>query len=213
MIMKILSAKIPQGMTNSSLAAGVSAISVRSSAANFTAPSLVPAAAKEQTAKLYDKFIESLASGIGKLAQMEPVKKTVEFCVNKEVNYTSHLAALVANILNGFYMYNVHKSEKIEPEQKKPLMLNMFIGTALATAGGYLLDNAIKGKLKPFEDAMRKYYKGADALTKGFEIARSLMVFQFLYRFVTPVVATPIANYISNKVRDKKDGDKGLLLK
>ena len=121
-------------------------------------------------------------------------------------------AAACANVLNGFYMYNVARSKKIEEEQKKPLMLNMFIGTVLSTAGGYALNGAIDKKLKPFEAAIKKIHKEkADDIMKGFKIAKSLMVFQLLYRFVCPVVATPIANHISNKLREKKEGDKGNL--
>lgn len=109
-------------------------------------------------------------------------------------------------------MYNVARSKKIEEEQKKPLMLNMFIGTVLSTIGGYALNGAIDKKLKPFDAAIKNKYKDqADDIMKGFKIAKSLMVFQLLYRFVCPVVATPIANHISNKIREKKEGDKGNL--
>ncbi len=174
----------------------------------MSAPAIMPNFLK----KGYDNCIEMLAKVIGKAAGTKPVKAVTEWCVNKDINYTNHLAAACANILNGFYMYNVSKSKKIEPEQKKPLMLNMFIGTMLSTAGGYLLNGAIDKKLKPFDDAVKKHYgDNANTLLKGFKIAKSLMVFQLLYRFVCPVVATPIANHISNKIRDKKEGQKGNL--
>ncbi len=173
-----------------------------------TAPSLVPNFIK----KGYDSFIEVIAKGVGKFAQAEWVQKTTRYCVEKNVNTTAHLAAACANILNGFYMYNVSRSKKIEEEQKGPLMLNMFIGTLFSTAGGYLVDGAINKKLKPFDDFIEKHYpKNADNIKNGFRIAKGLMVFQLLYRFVSPVIATPIANHISNKVREKKEGDKGNL--
>ncbi len=175
----------------------------------MSAPNIMP----KVILSAYDKFVTKLAKGIGIVAGTKPVKAATEWCVNKDINYTNHLASLCANILNGFYMYNVAKSKKIEPEQKKPLMLNMFIGTLLSTAGGYLLNGAIDKKLKPFGDMIKKHYesKRADEILKGFKIAKSLMVFQLLYRFVCPVIATPIANHISNKIRDKKQGDKGNL--
>ena len=175
-----------------------------------TAPSLMPGFIK----KGYDKFIGLIATGIGKLAQKDCVQNFVRTCVKKDINYTQHLAAACANILNGFYMYNVSRSKKIEEEQKGPLMLNMFIGTLFSTAGGYLIDGIITKKLKPIEDAIEKRFPDkeiAKGMKNGYRIAKSLMVFQLLYRFVSPVVATPIANHISNKVREKKDGDKGNL--
>ena len=174
----------------------------------MAAPSIVPNFIKRG----YDNFIEKLAKGIGKTAEWKPVKDFTEWCVNKDINYTNHLAAICANILNLFYMTNVLKSKKIEPEQKKPLMLNMFIGTMLSTAGGYLLNGAIDKKLKPFDVAVKKHYgDSASNILKGFKIAKSLMVFQLLYRFVCPVIATPVANYISNRLRDKHKGEKGNL--
>ena len=102
----------------------------------------------------YDKFIGFVAKGVGKLADAEWMQKATKWCVKNDVNYTAHLAALCANILNGFYMYNVSRSKKIEEEQKGPLMLNMFIGTLFSTAGGYLIDGIITKKLKPIEDAI-----------------------------------------------------------
>ena len=162
--------------------------------------------------KGYDNFIDFIATGIGKLAQNDKVQKFTRSCVKNDVNYTQHLAAACANILNGFYMYNVARSKKIEDEQKGPLMLNMFIGTVFSTAGGYLADGYITKKLKPIEDAIEKRFgKNATGIKNGYRIAKSLMVFQLLYRFVSPVIATPIANHISNKVREKKEGDKGNL--
>ena len=172
----------------------------------MAAPSIVPNFIKRG----YDGFIEKVAKAIGKTAEWKPLKNFTEWCVNKDINYTNHLAAICANILNLFYMTNVLKSEKIEHEQKKPLMLNMFIGTMLSTAGGYLLNGAIDKKLKPFDAAVKKHYgDSASNILKGFKIAKSLMVFQLLYRFVCPVIATPVANYISNRLRDKHKGEKG----
>lgn len=161
----------------------------------------------------YDKFVGFIAKGVGKLAQNKTMQKATKYCVDKDVNYTAHLAALCANVLNGFYMYNVSRSKKIEEEQKGPLMLNMFIGTVFSTIGGYAVDGAINKKLKPIDEAIEKNFEKAkvDGIKKGFRIAKSLMVFQLLYRFVSPVIATPIANHISNKIREKKEGDKGNL--
>ena len=160
----------------------------------------------------YDKFIGFVAKGVGKLADADWMQKLTKKCVEKNINYTAHLSALCANILNAFYMYNVSRSQKIEQEQKGPLMLNMFIGTLFSTAGGYLINGMIDKKLKPIDEAIKKHFKEKTPIIQdGFKVAKSLMVFQLLYRFVSPVIATPIANHISNKIREKKEGDKGNL--
>ena len=189
-------------------AASITRNQTASKVIGMSAPSIVPNFVKRG----YDGFIERLAKGIGKVAETKPMRKLTEWCIEHDIDYTNHLSALCANILNGFYMYNVASSKKIEPEQKKPLMLNMFIGTVLSTVGGYALNGAIDKRLKPFDAAIKKQYgENASNILKGFKIAKSLMVFQLLYRFACPVIATPVANYISNKVRDKKAGDKGNL--
>ena len=41
-------------------------------------------------------------------------------------------------------------------------------------------------------------------LMNGFKTAQALMVFALIYRFVSPVIATPIANYVSEKLETKK---------
>lgn len=199
-----ISRQLPRVMT-ASVARESSAISQVS---GMAAPSLIPNFVK----KGFDTSIDFLAKGIGKVAGNKQVQKLTKWCVENNVDYTQHLSAMCANILNGFYMYNVMRSKKIEEEQKKPLMLNMFIGTVLSTIGGYALNGAIDKKLAPFEVAIKKQYGDrASDIMKGFKIAKSLMVFQLLYRFMCPVVATPIANHISNKIRDKKEGEKGSL--
>lgn len=165
-----------------------------------TAPSLVPGFIKRG----YNNYIEALARGMGKLAQTKSVKSFVEFCTKNKVNYSEHFSALCANILNGFYLYNVYKSPKIEKDQKKPLMLNMFISTALSTVAGYALNKTINSKLKEFDNAIIEHYGArSEAILSGFKLARSLLVFQLLYRFVAPVIATPLANTVSNKIREK----------
>lgn len=46
--------------------------------------------------------------------------------------------------------------------------------------------------------------KALSQLMTGLKIAKSLMVFGLIYRFVAPVFATPIANGISSKIEKKK---------
>ena len=42
------------------------------------------------------------------------------------------------------------------------------------------------------------------SLMNGFKIAKSLMVFAMIYRFLSPVFATPLANSISEKIEARK---------
>ena len=41
-------------------------------------------------------------------------------------------------------------------------------------------------------------------MMNGFRIAKALMVFALVYRFISPVFATPVANKISEKIENHK---------
>ena len=50
--------------------------------------------------------------------------------------------------------------------------------------------------------------KNLAQLMTGLKIAKSIMVFGLIYRFISPVVATPIANNISARLEKKKQLEK-----
>ena len=60
------------------------------------------------------------------------------------------------------------------------------------------MNNAIK--LVAAADKTKKLTK----MMNGFKTAQALMVFALIYRFVSPVIATPIANSISEKLENRK---------
>ena len=46
--------------------------------------------------------------------------------------------------------------------------------------------------------------KKLSQLMTGLKVAKSIMVFGLIYRFISPVVATPIANSMSARIEKKK---------
>ena len=42
---------------------------------------------------------------------------------------------------------------------------------------------------------------------KGIRVLASLSVFTLIYRFATPVLITPVANWISNKINENKKAE------
>jgi hypothetical protein len=61
-----------------------------------------------------------------------------------------------------------------------------------------------------FDNAIKMISNDEKLSTKmqGFKVAKSLMVFAMIYRFVAPVIATPLANKMSKKLEDKKKASK-----
>lgn len=175
-----------------------------------TPPPLVPKKVTNLFKKAYDSLTELIANRFIKpLANTKMIESILKFVDKHQVNVPRWGAAIFANILNAFYMYSVAKSDKLKKEQKSPLMLNMLITTVLSTLGGFAIDGAIDKALKPIENKIRvahasKPRQEVDILVKGFKTAKSLLVFQMLYRFVAPVIATPMANWGINKYNDRK---------
>ena len=108
--------------------------------------------------KLYDKAIEGLAKGLGKLADTNFTKNTVKFLsgesenrvaksigkfINVKDKWFQHAIALESVYLTSFYMYNTKKSKAIPEDQKRPMMINQALVTTLCTALGYTIDSKI----------------------------------------------------------------------
>ncbi len=64
------------------------------------------------------------------------------------------------------------------------------------------MNNAIK--MLANADSTKKLTR----MMNGFKTAQALMVFALIYRFVSPVIATPIANSISEKLENRKKANK-----
>lgn len=61
-----------------------------------------------------------------------------------------------------------------------------------------------KGGFKQSLKLVTENQKNLSQLMTGLKIAKSLMVFGLIYRFISPVIATPIANSISTKIEKTK---------
>ncbi len=162
--------------------------------------------------KANDLLSEGLAHCFGTITSLKPVQKGIEF-FSKSENAVQHLSAAVGLILSGFYMRGTAKSKKIEPEQKRPLIINQGVVAVLATASAYTLDNILNNKYKKFENTFMKVNKqlvaGNEARWKvGLKNAKTIAVFAMVYRFFGPVVATPIANKLSNYLSEREKAQK-----
>ncbi len=148
---------------------------------------------------------EGIAKGVGKLADTNKFRQFIEWFAGKK-NWFPHLIAGESLWLSGFYMQQTAKSKKIEKDQKLPMILNQGITALACTWGAYKLDGVINKKL----DAYKAVYKRmnpnlADDLMNrrltGIRLLGPLVIFTTIYRFVGPVVVTPIANWVSEKIQ------------
>lgn len=163
-----------------------------------------PLGVKKISNKAIDVASEGVAKVFSKLADWSPIQKFSQKVADKNIDIVAHLSAIVGLTLSGFYMRETAKSKKIEPEQKLPLIINQGAVAILSTIGAYALDKKLIKIYDKFSNAFleanKNTIKNPDVFKRGLKNARTLMVFGLVYRFIGPVIATPIANSISSMV-------------
>ncbi|MBR6127504.1 hypothetical protein IKQ21_07465 [bacterium] len=141
---------------------------------------------------------------------------------------TAHMATLGSFITSGVYIDRTLKNKDLDNEKKKTLAINQGLCFLVPTACAYTVDHLLKDKIKEKEyryagrqlaKISKKMSKMSDAQIKdfnklmgdrlkGFSTLATLITFTLIYRYVTPVLMTPIANwcgeYLNNRNAKKK---------
>ena len=203
--------------------------------------------------RAYDGLTEVLGKGLGKLANTNFTKNTVNFLsgksegkvagaisrfINVKEKWFQHAIALESVYLTSFYMYNTHKSKAIPEDQKRPMIINQALVTTLCTALGYTIAGKlskvfnkaqhiftianvtkIADRMKPavkeavakatskgaIDAAIKAPLKEASATSNGISKLKGVLVFGFIYRYLSPVFLTPIANRVSELFENKEE--------
>ena len=147
---------------------------------------------------------EGIAKGVGKIADTQGFRKFIEWFKEKN-QWVPHLIAAESLWLSGFYMQQTAKSKKIEKDQKLPMIINQGITAVLCTIGAYKLDGVINKKLDKFKEVYKRMNpqleeKVMNRRLMGIRLLGPIVIFTTIYRFIGPVVVTPIANKISELI-------------
>lgn len=147
---------------------------------------------------------EGIAKGVGEIADTKGFRKFIEWFKEKN-QWFPHLIAAESLWLSGFYMQQTAKSKKIEKDQKLPMILNQGITAVLCTIGAYKLDGVINKKLDKYKDVYKRMNpqleeKVMNRRLTGIRLLGPIVIFTTIYRFVGPVLVTPIANKISEMI-------------
>lgn len=163
----------------------------------------------------YDKAIEKVlikpiiapimnSDGFGKLAD-----KTVNID-----NMAAHMSTAGSIVTTSTYAYTSLKTLRKDEEQKKrakTLALNQVMVTGLSTLGAYTINDKLGKFSKNLGYKFREANQGSEKLAtrmKGFNTAKSLLIFSVMYRYVAPVLVTPLASKIGNLINGKDDKSK-----
>lgn len=154
----------------------------------------------------YEKVTMAIAKGLAKVLETKAMEKLIQ--KTKTANLVPHLQVLGSVILSGFYIKKTLQNDKLEEKRRNTLAVNQGIVWGLSTILGYSIDSKINNGVNKFISKYKEINHGNPTLGKyvnGIKIAKSVMIFDVVYRFIAPVVVTPIANAIGNAIQDKKE--------
>jgi len=117
-----------------------------------------------------------------------------------------HLPGILGLWTTAFYAQSILKNKDIPKERKTPLSINNLFCGAVGTAAGYYVVAAMKkftqNFLPKFKEVLKKQKLDAEKigkLTHAMEHSLiPLLAFSFAFRFLAPVIATPLANKVNN---------------
>ena len=160
-----------------------------------------------------NNIIDLIAKGYAKLLKTAIADKIISKTETNKIKVVKHISAFIGLIISGLYIHKTLSNDKLDPQKKTTLALNQGIVSLTATVLGYTVDG-LAGK--QIDKLIRKYSAanmGDESLTtlrKGVKAASSIMIFGLMYRYIAPVVVTPIANHIGNKIQAKKEAELAL---
>ena len=140
---------------------------------------------------LYDKSVEHIAKGIGKLINTNYIQKASKQF--SETNFAQHIMSLTDIILTLSFVRQTEKNKKIKQENKKPLIYNSVISTALCLTGGYAINSATNSHTEKFIKNFKEVNRNLPELEKyveGIKIAKPVLILGIVYYVFIPIIST-----------------------
>jgi hypothetical protein len=137
--------------------------------------------------------------------------------IDLKADMTVHMAALGSAITSGVYMSRTLKNKDLDPDKRRTLAINQAMCFVIPTIGAYTADHYLQNYIKKNEYKFSGMQSRAQALGKAsakdverlssrlkhFRPLASLAIFTLIYRYVTPVLVTPLANMVGDKLNEK----------
>ena len=164
-----------------------------------------------------------LAKIYGKpLYESEKINKMSEKLNKVPGSITEHMATLGAMITSGVYVQQTLNKKELDKDRRRTLAINQVLCFIIPTICAYTVNNMLTNFKKKIEyrycglqeqkiakakmkgETIEGMEKALGTKLKGVRVLASLATFTLIYRYVTPVLITPIANWIGDKVNAKK---------
>lgn len=155
---------------------------------------------------------------ISKILDTKAAKTVIDFTVRHEKfnkNLMSHLVALGSIVLSSFYIKQTLQNDKLDTKKRKTLAINQAAVCATSISMAYTIEKMIDKKIDRFTEKFKiinRPSKGAseakleefNKCIGGIKAAKTIIVFGLVNRYLAPVLITPIANAIGNRVHKKE---------
>ncbi len=164
---------------------------------------------KKTIEPIRNKIIDGIAWGLSKILQLKFIENFIKKTKQCK-NLYPHLSTTTSLVLSSFYIKRTLENDKLESDRKKTLAINQGIVCALSTIMAYTFDKIAGKKVNEFTNKFmtinfnKETPRALDNYKKGIRAASSMMIFGLMYRYIAPVLVTPIANHIGNKINKKK---------
>ena len=184
----------------------------------------------EKSKGIFDKLMDHVGKFLGKLygkplIESETVHKASAWLSKLPGNVTQHMTAFGSLITSGVYMQQTLTKKDLDPDRRRTLAINQGLCFVVPTAAAYTVDRFINNWVKKNEYRYSGQYqhiidiakdegkdpkevaeqaKRLSKKLKGFRTLASITVFALIYRYFTPVIMTPVANWFGDKLNAKK---------
>ena len=167
-----------------------------------------PSVAGKSIKSVYNNFLEWGAKKVvSPVVNSDAMSKFADKTVNIK-NMPIHLSTLGAAATSAFYVKSTLQNEKLQKKERKTLALNQALVFGVSTLGAYFANNKIGKVVDNVKYKFIEYNQGNKNLgtrINGFKVASGLLVFAMMYRYISPVLVTPVASWISKKVGEHKE--------
>jgi len=191
-----------------------SAPSFKGGTSNFAELAIRTAKGNKKILDKYNYFVEEILAKrvIAPIVNSKPMQKIANKSVDIE-NMADHMATAGSVVTTSTYALSTLNNEKMEKKPRRTLALNQVMVTLLSTIGGYTINNSIANYTKnlsyKFSDVNQ--HLPVSKLNKrvaGFKVAQKLLTFSLMYRYVAPVLVTPMASKIGKAINSDVQPEK-----
>ena len=137
--------------------------------------------------------------------------KSMEWFAEKTKNVNNmqnHMSVLGSFVTTAFYAKGTLTNKKFDERKRNTLAINQILVTVVSTFGAYKLNKGLNELVKPIIHKYREVNSAKPNLphaVKGLEMAKGLLIFSMMYRYISPVLVTPLANKAGNWLNNKLD--------